>query len=254
MKDTTRETTDCNASFKLISRTMKRLIFCTRRSCFSVSASWASSSLVRDTGFIMPDRVGGTTPFPKRGQAIRSRAAEQWAWSSAAHWEHTSAAGILLFGDSHRQPSTVQISNRAATVMERGHKSHRAATRGSGPTPDLRQEPLLLSSRTQRDLYFDSHDCRSEQGPEPSRLTKRPSGSRLKRSAATAAGVTWKVVAGSGIRGLKQASPRSPSGARRINDVRSGAREAGTAPPASPPGARRRAGSGGRCAARAGRR
>ena len=49
MNSTTRETTSCKAAPRLISRTMKRLIFCSRRSWCSVCSSRDSSSFTRDT-------------------------------------------------------------------------------------------------------------------------------------------------------------------------------------------------------------
>ena len=55
MNSTTKETTSCMAAPRLISRTMKRLIFCNRRSCCSVCSSRDSNSFARDTALIMPD-------------------------------------------------------------------------------------------------------------------------------------------------------------------------------------------------------
>src|SRR5579872_2295387 len=65
MNSTTRETTPSSASARLISREIKRLIFWRRRSCCSVCSSRCSSSLTRDTGYIMPDRALASPGIPR---------------------------------------------------------------------------------------------------------------------------------------------------------------------------------------------
>src|SRR5579872_890869 len=59
MNSTTSDTIPCSTSCRLISRTMKRLIFWNRRSCSSVRSSRCSISLILDTALIITNGSGG---------------------------------------------------------------------------------------------------------------------------------------------------------------------------------------------------